>query len=353
MTDYSTRPPSAYASPELSREPSPLINAPPNPTAMASPALYDAVINGCRDRPRSIPAKFLYDDRGSQLFNQICQVDEYYLTRTEIALTRQRSRDIAAHIGSRPRLVELGAGSGLKTAILIESLLDQDLTQYVPIDISSAELRRCVNRLRQRFPELSIHPLCTDYTASWYLPEIGHEGRTLAYFPGSTIGNFSPNEAASFLSCLAAQLGPRGSLLVGVDLVKDPHLLEAAYNDRQGVTAAFNLNLLRRINRECGADFNLDAFQHRAVYQPRHERIEMRLISQRPQTVHLPDLNLRFEPGDVVVTEHSYKYRVESFARLAEGSCWRTRSLWTDDDRLFSLWLLETTDDRHANHQPA
>ncbi len=329
------------------------MNVPANHAAIASPRLYDAVINGCREHPRSIPAKFLYDDRGSQLFNQICQLDEYYLTRTEIALTGQRSDDIAAHIGSQSRLVELGAGSGLKTTILIESLLDQALAQYVPVDISPAELQRCVRRLRQRFPNLPITPLCTDYTSSWHLSDIGHEGRTVAYFPGSTIGNFSPDEAASFLARLAAQLGPRGSLLVGVDLVKAPHLLEAAYNDREGVTAAFNLNLLRRINRECGADFDLGGFEHRAVYQPRHERVEMRLISQQQQTVHLPDLQLHFEPGDAIVTEHSYKYRVESFARLAERSRWRTRALWTDDDRLFSLWLLESTDGHHASHQPA
>ncbi len=305
-----------------------------------SPQLYNAVVQGCTDAPKSIPCKFLYDDRGSQLFNQICDLDEYYLTRTEMALTRRQAPDIAAQVGSRARLVELGAGSGHKTQTLIDHL--HDLYQYVPVDISAAELRRCVCRLQTYAPDLAIEPLCADYTGSWSLPGASHDGRTLLYYPGSTIGNFSPEEASSFLSSLAHRAGPRGSLLIGVDLVKDATLLEAAYNDSQGVTAEFNLNLLRRINRECHANFDLQHFEHQAIYQPAHGRIEMQLVSQKAQTVALPGQTISFEPGEPLITEHSYKYRLDTFAELAERSHWRIRSFWTDEDRLFSLWLLDS-----------
>lgn len=300
---------------------------------------YDDVVSGLQQTPKTIPSKYLYDDRGSQLFHQICALPEYYLTRTELSLTEEYAADFAAQVGSRARLVELGVGRGLKSEILLRHL--HELAAYVPVDISPAELRRCVDDLGEKFPSIDITPVCADYTDDFGLPKNGFEGRSVFYYPGSTIGNFAPEAARGFLHHISELAGPRGAMLIGVDLHKDDATLHAAYNDSEGVTAEFNLNLLRRINRECGANFDLDAFRHRAVYQPDHHRIEMRLISTRPQTVQLPDRVVSFDDGEVLVTEHSYKFTIEDFATLCEESGWRVRSLWTDDQNLFSLWYLE------------
>lgn len=301
--------------------------------------MYRDVLSGLRADPPEIPAKYLYDDRGSRLFNQICDLDEYYLTDTEIELTKSHVDDIAARIGSRARLVELGAGSGLKTRILLEHL--HDLAAYVPVDISTEELKRCARRLSEEYPDVDIHPVSADYTDSWTLPRNGFEGRTVFYYPGSTVGNFHPEQSRQFLRRMARLAGPRGAMVIGVDLHKDRDVLEAAYNDSQGVTAEFTLNLLRRINRECGADFQLEDFRHQAIYQEDQHRIQVRLCSQCDQQVNFPDATFQFDDGDWIVAEYSYKYTIEGFAQLAEQANWRTRAIWTDDDQLFSLWYLE------------
>ncbi len=306
-------------------------------------SLYQDVIRGLSRSRKEIPAKYLYDDRGSRLFNDICELDEYYLTRTEKKLTNEHADDIAAHIGSNARLIELGAGSGEKTRILLRHV--HDLAAYIPVDISGDELERCVSRLSEEFPDTEIVPVCADYTADWELPTNGFDGRNVFYYPGSTIGNFHPDRAGEFLDRLSTLAGPRGALVVGVDLDKDPQIIEDAYNDSEGVTAEFTLNLLRRINRECQADFDLDNFEHRAIYQRDQKRIQTRVYSLCDQTVEFPTDRFHFEDGEYMVVEYSYKYTIEDFADLSGEAGWRTRSIWTDDDRLFSLWFLEQNGD--------
>lgn len=305
--------------------------------------LYSDVISGLNQDQKEIPCKYLYDDRGSQLFNDICELEEYYPTNTEIDITKQHSEDIAAHVGSGARLVELGAGSGLKTRIVLSNL--HDVSAYIPVEISEKELERCVDRLSSEFPNTEIIPVCADFMGDWEVPKNGYDGRTVFYYPGSTIGNLHPDQARVFMEKLSEMGGPRSALLIGVDLDKDREIIEPAYNDSEGVTAEFTLNLLRRLNRECGADFDRDNFEHNAVYQDREDnpsRVQTRIVSTRDQTVNFPDESIDFQEGEYIVVEHSYKYSIDEFAELAEQAQWRTRSIWTDDDQLFSLWFLET-----------
>lgn len=333
-----TTPPSLLASHLL---PSTPMSTEPSPSPDPSNPFYNDVLSGLTKTPKSIPSKYLYDDRGSKLFNKICKLPEYYVTNTEKQLTREYIDDIAAHTGSHARLVELGAGRGDKGRLLLDHL--HDVAAYVPIDISPEELERCIQRVRDQFPDIDATAVCTDYTGDWTLPQNGFEGRTLLYYPGSTIGNFTPETARRFMDRLSQRAGPRGAMVIGVDLDKDRSILEAAYNDSSGVTAEFNLNLLRRINRECDANFDIDSFRHRAVFQPERHRIEMQLVSTCDQIVEFPDQTVEFQESEKLVTEHSYKYTIEDFANLCEEAGWRPRSIWTDDDRLFSLWFLENT----------
>ncbi|RDV36654.1 L-histidine N(alpha)-methyltransferase [Bradymonadaceae bacterium TMQ3] len=300
------------------------------------------VVDGLTRSQKYLPCKYLYDDRGSQLFNAICELPEYYPTRTELALTERFAPEIAQRIGESANLIELGAGSGTKTRALLAHL--EDPAAYIPVDISSHELSRCVRAISSQFPQLTVKPVVADYTGDWSLPRLARSARSLFYFPGSTIGNFEPAAARDFLAQKAALAGNDGALLIGVDLKKDPAILEAAYNDRAGITAEFNLNLLRRINRELNADFALHDFRHQAVYNAEEGRVEMHLISVRDQQIALPGHTIEFQKGESIITEHSYKYAIQEFARLAEDSHWRTRSFWIDPDGLFSLWYLETTE---------
>lgn len=302
--------------------------------------IYGEILDGLRQDPPMVASKYLYDKKGSQLFEEICELPEYYLTRTELELTRTCVDDLAAQLGSRPRLIELGSGSGLKTRILLRRLFDVDA--YVPVDISPSALRQCTQSVGAEFSDLKITPVCADYTDEFELPQQGFQGRNVLYYPGSTIGNFKPAQARQFLSRLTDLAGPGGHLIIGVDLRKDRSVLEAAYNDSQGVTAAFNRNVLHRINRECEATFVPEKFEHRAIYDEERGRIEMRLISTEDQEVFFPTERLSFERDDFIVTEYSHKFTVEQFIELSEASGWRTRSLWTDRDQYFSLWLLET-----------
>lgn len=288
---------------------------------------------------KTLPCKYFYDARGSQLFEEICDLDEYYPTRTELRIMEQHVDDMAHAIGPNVRLVELGAGSGRKTRLLIDAL--DGPAAYLPVEISQAALDGCARRLRDEFPGLEVLSVCADYTRQVALPrpQAGYEG-TAAYFPGSTIGNFEPQAARNFLQRIAKLVGEGGGLLIGVDLEKDREVLECAYNDARGVTAAFNLNLLERINRELNADFDLDAFHHRARWSADQSRIEMHLVSRREQQVTLGNEVIDFAEGEYITTEYSHKYTRDSFEALAQSAGFSAKQVWTDDRQWFSVWYL-------------
>jgi dimethylhistidine N-methyltransferase len=299
----------------------------------------DEVIEGLSAERKSIPCKYLYDERGSQLFDAICELDEYYPTRTEMQIMEQYGSEMAQLLGPRCLLIEYGSGSSTKTPILLDQMMEP--AGYVPVEISREHLLQSVDRLQQAYPDLAIYPVCADYTQSFDLPEIQEPvNRRVVYFPGSTIGNFHPYEAKEFLEQIAQVVGPGGGLLLGVDIRKTPDILEPAYNDGAGVTAAFNLNLLERINRELGADFDVDAFQHRAIYNEAQSRIEMLLFSQKEQTVHIEGHTFTFGAGESILTECSYKYGFDDFADLAAAAGFQVDQVWADDEPLFTVRYL-------------
>lgn len=288
-------------------------------------------------RPRRISPKYFYDAAGSRLFDRICTLPEYYPTRTEAGILRERAGEIARHIGPGAEIVEFGAGSLHKVRWLLDAL--QAPRGYLPIDISGEHLAEAARQLREERPGLPVHPVVADYTQPFALPQPAPGARRVGFFPGSTLGNFDEAEAFSFLS-RAAQLLRGGGLLLGVDLVKDPAVLHAAYNDSQGVTAAFNRNLLVRANTELGCDFDIDGFAHAAFYNAPLQRIEMHLQSLRAQTVHLGGVVWRFEEGETLHTENSHKFSVEGLRALALRAGFGIGPVWTDADRLFSVhWL--------------
>jgi L-histidine Nalpha-methyltransferase len=295
---------------------------------------------GLRGDPKSLPSKFFYDAAGSALFEEICELPEYYPTRVEIGLLRAHAPEIAALIGPGACMVEPGSGSTRKAEILLEHL--REPAAYVPVEISRSALLAAAERLRSSHPALRVMPVCADYTAELHLPRNWCHGArsSLIFFPGSTIGNFVPAEAGRFLALLARMVGGSGSLLVGVDLRKDRHVLEAAYNDPGQVTARFNKNILARANRELDARFDLDAFDHSAIYDARRGRIEMRLISRKNQAVAINGSTIHFERGEPILTEVSYKYSVGGFRRLAASAGFRPVRVWADLRRRFSLHLL-------------
>jgi dimethylhistidine N-methyltransferase len=298
------------------------------------------LLAGLRARPKHVAPRFLYDEAGSTLFDRICELPEYYPTRTETAILRENLGAIVASIGERALLVEPGSGSSTKTRLLLEALPTP--AAYVPVDISREHLLRAAARLAAEHPGLEILPVCADFTAEFPLPLPRRRApaRVVFFFPGSTIGNFEPDAAARLLARLRKAAGRRGGLLVGVDLVKSAEVIERAYNDAAGVTAAFNLNLLAHLNREFGADFDLAAFRHRAAWDPARERIEMQLVSLRAQAVHLAGTTLRFEAGEPLRTEYCHKFRVADFGALARRAGWSSVDVWTDADRLFSVHYL-------------
>ena len=286
---------------------------------------------------RTLPCKYFYDERGAALFQKICELPEYYVTRTETAILRLHAHEMAQCIGARCELIGLGTGAGTKTRILLEEL--EAPAVYIPIDISKEQLRQSTALFHQLFPQLEILPVCTDYLRPFDLPDpLRTPARRIVYFPGSTIGNFEPREATEFLRRLVDLCGKDGGLLIGVDLQKDSDVLERAYNDSQGVTAQFNLNLLRRANRELDADFDLERWRHRAIYNSSVGRIEMHLISEIDQTVHVADREFHFRCGERIITEFSYKYTPEGFTALADGAGFDFARMWTDDARLFGVF---------------
>jgi dimethylhistidine N-methyltransferase len=287
---------------------------------------------------RSVSPKFFYDRVGSRLFDRICELPEYYPTRTELGILEANVAEMAARIGPNAELVEFGAGSLTKARLLLDAL--ETPRRFLPIDISGDHLESAASRLRADFPALDVRCVVGDYTADIELPPVAAGGRRIGFFPGSTLGNFAPAEALDFLKS-AATLLRGGGLLLGVDLVKDPTVLHAAYNDAQGVTAAFNLNLLRRANVELGTDFDLDGFSHAAFYNAPLRRIEMHLVSRWAQSVRLDGERFVFAEGETIHTEHSHKFTVEGLRDLARESGFVPGQVWMDKARLFSMHWLE------------
>ncbi len=319
-----------------------LIPSSDSDTLQVNADFLDDVLSGLRREQKELPSKYFYDEKGSRLFDQITETAEYYPTRTEEALMRQHGTEMVESIGPKTLLVELGSGSSAKTQILLRKL--SAVAAYIPIDISAAYLETVAVNLRKQHPGITIVPLAADYTQVLTLPTAGIEyDRIVVYFPGSTIGNFTPLEAAAFLSDVRTLIGSDGGLLIGVDLVKDTQVLEAAYNDAAGITAQFNLNLLSRINIELGADFDVASFRHRAVFNETEHRIEMHLVSSTSQTVHIGDDCFLFEAGESIYTESSYKYTVESFTNLVSRAGFTWVQTWKDNQAYFSVHFLEAS----------
>jgi dimethylhistidine N-methyltransferase len=302
-------------------------------------ALARDVLAGLRAVPKSLHPKLFYDDAGAALFEEICRLDEYYLTRTELSILRACVGELAELAGPRCMLVEYGSGAGEKVRLLLDAL--DEPASYVPIDISGDQLSRVAAELRERYPNVAVTPVCADYTRPVHLPAAPWGMRRVAFFPGSTIGNFHPAEAAAFLSRLRRTIGPTGALILGVDRRKSERVLEPAYDDAKGVTAAFNLNVLRRLNRELDADFELAAFRHRAFFNTKASRIEMHLESVRDQIVRVADQHIWFVKGETIWTESSYKYDEERFATLVAAAGFRLVRRWTDAREWFWIAFLE------------
>jgi dimethylhistidine N-methyltransferase len=311
--------------------------------APAEESFRDAVLAGLTRRVKSIPCRFLYDEQGSALFDEICELPEYYLTRTETAILAECAPEIADLAGRHAQLIEFGSGSARKVRLLLEALVEPDA--YVAIDISREPLRRAAEEVAAEFPGVPVVAICADYLQPLRLPALPArgEGRRLGFFPGSTIGNFAPDDAVDFLAGCRRAVGRDGAMLVGVDLKKDPALLDAAYNDSAGVTAAFTLNLLERMNREVDADFELDRFAHDAFYNAARGRIEIYIRSLADQIVTVAGRAIRFAADERIHTEDSCKYTIAEFQRLAAHAGFRPRQHWTDADDLFSVHLLEGT----------
>lgn len=298
-----------------------------------------AVVAGLSKPNKILPTAFLYDQRGSELFDAICELPEYYPTRTELAIMQRDLDKMAQVVGPEALVIEFGSGSGLKTRELLAKL-DRP-TAYVPVEISRDHLMRSAAELDATFESLEVLPVCADFTRPFELPQPrGKVKRRIVYFPGSTIGNFEPQAAVAVLKRMVELVGFGGGVLIGVDLVKDPAILEAAYNDASETTAAFNLNLLHRINKELGGNFDVDAFEHIAPWNADANRIEMLLRSTRDQVVAIGNKRFAFRKGEAICTEHSHKYTIETFAELAGRAGLEVERVWSDDARLFSVQYL-------------
>jgi dimethylhistidine N-methyltransferase len=296
------------------------------------------VIAGLSSSPRTLPCKFFYDERGADLFQKICELPEYYITRTETELLRHSAPEISESIGANAALIGFGTGAGIKTRMLLEQL--QNPIAYIPVDISKQRLIDSAIELSHAMPALEILPVCADYLQELQLPKpLRKPDHVAVFFPGSTIGNLEPHVAQDFLRRVCRLCGKSGGLIIGIDLQKSREVLEAAYNDSAGVTAEFNLNLLARANRELGADFDLARWKHRAVYNESEGRIEMRLVSEGDQTVRVGGREFHFTAGDKIITEFSYKHTIDGFTRLAASAGFREASrVWTDPTRMFAIF---------------
>jgi dimethylhistidine N-methyltransferase len=303
------------------------------------------VLAGLTAKPKSLPPKYFYDAAGSALFERITQLPEYYPTRCELALLRDNAPAIASLFPQNCALIEFGSGSSKKARILLGAAAT--IEAYIPVDLSGDFLQQDATLLRRDFPRLAVHPVIADFTKSLAIPPALAALPRVGFFPGSTIGNFERHEAAAFLRHAGERLGPGAVLVIGVDLVKDPAILCPAYNDAEGVTAKFNLNLLARINRELGADFDLGTFEHHACYNREHSRIEMHLASTRRQKVRVNGKAVTFRAGETIHTENSYKYTLEAFEALAHGAGWSPLKVWSDG--LFGVLALARADETKGN----
>ncbi|RZL36861.1 MAG: L-histidine N(alpha)-methyltransferase [Rubrivivax sp.] len=309
------------------------------PRAAAENEQFAADLHAALSRtPKAISPKYFYDETGSKLFEQICDLPEYYPTRTELSLLQAHAHDMAAQFGGGVQLVEYGAGALRKVRLLLDAM-PRDSVQFIPVDISGPHLLAACDGLAGDYPGLAIHPLVADFTRQHTLPACPRGSRRVGFFPGSSIGNFTPSEADAFLRLAAAELAG-GGLLIGIDLVKDQDVLHDAYNDAEGVTAAFNMNLLERARRELGAEFPMDGFQHLAFYNPAYRRIEMHLRATQPLELRLGGEAYNFNEGETLHTENSHKYTVEGFQALAARAGFTPGKVWTDPNRWFAvLWL--------------
>ncbi len=306
----------------------------------AEARLVADLLRGLAERPKRLSPMYLYDSRGSQLFERICEQPEYYLTRTETAIIRRHAQDFAHCIGPGALLVEFGSGASLKTRLLLDRLTD--LAAYVPVDISRTHLLEAARSISESYPRLEVLPVCADFTQPFGLPRPSSApSRTVVFFPGSTLGNFDEEPAVELLALMRQLARPGGALLIGIDLVKDPAVLQRAYDDAAGVTAEFNLNVLRRLNREFGANFDPGGFRHAAVWMSEASRIEMHLESARRQSVRLAGEVIEFAAGEPLVTEHCHKYTPAAFTALAARARWKARRSWSDDLERFSVQYLE------------
>lgn len=297
------------------------------------------VLRGLRRRHKRLPCKYFYDDAGSHLFDRICELPEYYPTRTELGILQEYAPSMASELGPDCLLIEYGSGSSTKTRILLDALARP--AGYMPVDIAREHLERSALALAKERPGLTVMPICTDFTGPFVLPASAPiASRRAVYFPGSTIGNFHPKAARRLLSGMVRIVGASGAVLIGIDLKKDPRVLNAAYNDDAGVTAAFNRNLLSRINRELAGCFNLKCFEHYAFYNPTRGRIEMHLVSKRRQSVVVAGERIEFAEGESIRTECSYKQTLSGFARLADSVGLQVQQAWTDPKRWFSVQYL-------------
>lgn len=295
----------------------------------------EEVLTGLQVSPKTLPPKFFYDEVGSGLFDAICRTPEYYPTRTETAIIRDNAAAIASALGRGSMLIEPGSGTSAKVRLLLDALKPHI---YMPMDISKAFLKKEAAKLAAEFPWLDVYAVCADFSVAMDIPLRPEGVRRVAFFPGSSIGNFEPEDASAFLQNIRTMVGRGGGLLIGVDMKKDEAILNAAYNDAAGITARFNLNLLTRINRELAADFDTSAFAHHAFYNADAGRIEMHLESLKDQTVRVAGRAIRFRDGETIHTENSYKYSEDEFARLAAKAGFRLDTRWQDKDGLFSLF---------------
>ena len=310
----------------------------PQAARNAATAFAADVLEGLAATPKRLPAKYFYDEAGSRLFERITELPEYYPTRTELRILESSAESIAGLADPGAALIEFGSGSTAKARLLLRHMVS--VRAYVPVDISAEFVNGEAARLQADFPALRVLPVAADFTGAFELPAAVKAGPRLGFFPGSTIGNLEPHEVTGFLRRAKRALGQAAAFVVGVDLVKDPEVLYAAYNDSQGVTAQFNRNLLVRINRELGADFDVSAFEHHAFYHRELRRIEMHLASLRRQKVRILSKCFDFRAGETIHTENSYKYTIESFAALARGAGWSIGAVWTDPERYFSVQAL-------------
>jgi len=299
---------------------------------------YSDIINGLSSEQKFLPSKYFYDEKGSDLFEKICELDEYYPTSSEVSIMEHEIDQITEMMGKHVQLIELGSGSSTKTRLLLDNC--RDIEMYVPVDISESFLKNVATKLQADYPGIDIQPVAADYTLPFEIPESDRVKKRVVYFPGSTIGNFTRKRASDFLDTVGAFLQRGDGLLIGVDLKKEVGVLEAAYNDSKGITADFNKNILSRINRELAADFDTRQFRHRAFYNAAEGRIEMHLESLKHQTVQINGTQISFSAGETIHTENSHKYTVEEFEIIA-GSHFRRRQTWTDDQEYFSVHYFE------------